>query len=143
MSVFVTEDQIADVRFFVKSNKSFIKILKPEAYSDLSAAEKAQYDEFTVKLRPLTWGRACQLQSASHSIDPATNMRAFDSDKYVQMKLRAIISEWNFKVTNAKGEDVVPKINEEAVNALHPTVAEFILKEYNERFEYNDEKRKN
>ena len=143
MSVFVTDEQIAEIRFFVKDMKSSIKILRPDSYADLPGSEKTLFEEYIVKIRPLSWGRACQLQSSAHTIDPATNIRMFDSDRYVQMKLLSIIKEWNFKVYNIKGEEGIPKICEEAVNALHPAVADFILKEYNERFEYTDDKRKN
>ena len=75
--------------------------------------------------------------------NPDTHMRVFDSDKYVQLKLTAIITDWSFKVKNIKGEDIPVKVTGENIDALHPVIANFILHSYNERFEMTEESRKN
>lgn len=141
--VFVRDDQMADVKFFIKSKKDIVKLVKPEQFSALRASERADFEECHVYLKPLTWGKSCQLQSNAYSINPMTNQKAFDPDKYVQMKLKAVISSWSFVVKNIKGEDIPVKVTEENIDSLHPVVADFILKAYNERFELSEESRKN
>jgi len=141
--VFVRDDQIADVKFYVNGRKDSIKIVSPDSYSQLRAFEKRDYEECHVFLKPLTWGKSCQLQSAACIINPETYTRVFDSDRYVQLKLSAIISDWSFKVKNIKGEDIPVMVTEENIDALHPVIANFILHSYNERFEVTEESRKN
>ena len=141
--VFVRDDQIADVKFYVNGRKDSIKIISPDSYSQLRAFEKRDYEECHVFLKPLTWGKSCQLQSAACIINPETYTRVFDSDRYVQLKLSAIISDWSFKVKNIKGEDIPVMVTEENIDALHPVIANFILHSYNERFEMTEESRKN
>jgi len=141
--VFVRDDQIADVKFYVNGRKDSIKIVSPDSYSQLRAFEKRDYEECHVFLKPLTWGKSCQLQSAACIINPETYTRVFDSDRYVQLKLSAIISDWSFKVKNIKGEDIPVMVTEENIDALHPVIANFILHSYNERFEMTEESRKN
>lgn len=141
--VFVRDDQIADVKFYVNGRKDSIKIISPDSYSQLRAFEKRDYEECHVFLKPLTWGKSCQLQSAACIINPETYTRVFDSDRYVQLKLSAIISDWSFKVKNIKGEDIPVMVTEENIDALHPVIANFILHSYNERFEVTEESRKN
>jgi hypothetical protein len=142
MSAFVLPNQLAEVKFYIKNTFASIKIVKPDVYCELSGAEKADYEEAIVKIRPLTWGKACEIQSAAHIYDQVNNLRTFDSDKFVKLKLIAVLAEWTFKTRNIKNDMVVAPICEEAVNALHPAVADFILKEYHERFEYNETKRR-
>ncbi len=139
MSLFVTPEQMSKVKFYTKEDGASIKILKPEAYSVLTGAEKAKYDEDTVTLRPLSWGKICQLQSAANVVDSMTNLHRFDSDKFIQLKLLAMIVEWTFKVETVKKNIIVPPINEDALNALHAAVVDFILKEYRDRYEYQEE----
>ena len=141
--VFVREDQMADVKFYLKSKDNNIKIIKPEQYSELRSMEKKDCEECHVYLKPLTWGKSCQLQSSACVTNPETGARMFDSDKYIQLKLIAIISDWSFKVKNIKNEDIPVPVTEENINALYPMVADFILKSYNERYELTEETRKN
>ena len=141
--VFVRDDQMANVKFYVKAKKDIVKLVKPDQFSSLRASEREEYEECHVFLKPLTWGKSCHLQANAYTIHPMTNQRVFDPDKYVQMKLKAVISSWSFMVKNIKGEDIPVKVTEENIDALHPVVADFILKEYNERFEMSEESRKN
>ena len=141
--VFVRDDQISDVKFYVNAKKDSIKVFTSDDFSGLRASEKRDFEECHVFLKPLTWGKSCQLQSSACVTNPDTHMRVFDSDKYVQLKLAAIISDWSFKVKNIKGEDIPVKVTEENIDALHPVIANFILHSYNERFEMTEEIRKN
>lgn len=141
--VFVRDDQIADVKFYIKSKKDRVKLISSEEFASLRAMEKSDYEECHVYLKPLTWGKSCLVQSNSYTINPMTTQRVFDPDKYVQMKLKAVISGWSFTNQNIKGEDVPVKVSEENIDSLHPIVADYILKAYNERFEMSEESRKN
>jgi hypothetical protein len=131
---FVREDQLADVKFYIRSKKDNVKLIDQSTYSTLRAFEKEEYEECHVYLKPLTWGSSCKLQSSSYSINPMTNQNMFDSDKFLQIKLKTIISAWSFTNKNIKGEDVPVKVTGENIDALHPIVADYILKSYNERF---------
>lgn len=140
---FVRDDQISDIKFYLSSKKGALKLYTPEHYGSLASSEKIDCEECHVSVKPLTWGKVCQLQSVSNSVDQRTNMRAFDPDKYIQMKLKAIILDWSFKTRNIKEEEIVVPVTEENIDALHPSVANHILRIYSERFELNEEKRKN
>jgi len=140
---FVRDDQISDVMFYIKAKKDNVRLIKPEQFSSLIASERSDCEECHVFLKPLTWGKSSQIQSSAHTINPMTNQPMFDQEMYVRMKLRAVISGWSFTTKNIKGEDTPVKVTEESIDALHPIVAEFILKSYNERFELSEEARKN
>lgn len=141
--VFVRDDQISDIKFYIKSKRDSVRLITQEKYNSLIASERLEYEECHVFLKPLTWGKSCQLQSMANTLNPMTNQRMFDPDKYVQLKLRAVISGWSFVSKNIKGEETPVKVTEENIDALHPIVADFVLKCYNERFELSEETRKN
>lgn len=141
--VFVREDDRSDVKFYVLTKKDRIKVYSPEEYSKLKQMDKADCEECHVQLKPLTWAKSCQLQAVARVIDPATNLRIFSPDAFVQAKLKAIISSWSFKIKNLKEEEVPVKVCSENIDCLHPFVADYILKEYAERYEMSEETRKN
>lgn len=138
MSVFVRSDQFSDLVFFVKSSENGIRIRDQKFFQDLTASEKVGFEECHVFLKPLSWGKSCELQSQAMGHDPMTNQRIFDSDQYVRKKLLAVIGKWSF----VDGDAQVP-INEMSVDSLHPAVADFILREYSRRFELSEQDRKN
>jgi len=140
---FVRDDQISDITFYIMAKKDNVRLIKPDQFRTLMASERSGCEECHVFLKPLTWGKSSQIQSSAHTINPMTNQPMFDQELYVRMKLRTIISGWSFTAKNIKGEDIPVKVTEENIDALHPLVAEFILKSYNERFELTEEARKN
>ena len=138
MGVFVRDDQFSDVLFFVKSSETGIRLKDQKAYQELVASEKVGFEECHVFLKPLSWGKSCELQSQAMGHDAMTNQRIFDADQYVRRKLLAVIGKWSF----TEGDGPVP-INDMSVDSLHPAVADFILKEYAKRFELSEADRKN
>lgn len=141
--VFVSEKERSDVRFYVKVKGESLRIINPKEYANLLAMERGDYEECHVQLKPLTWAGSCKIQSLARVTDPATNMRIFDPELFIQSKLKAVISGWSFKTKNIKGEDVPIPVAAENIDALHPLIADYILKEYANRYEMSEEIKKN
>ena len=143
MGVFVRRSDSSDVKFFVKNEKSSVEIRSGDEVEKLPKLKRAEYEQCIVSLRPLTWGQSCDLQSNATTVDMSVGRKLFDADQYVRAKLRAIISEWSFTSTNPEGKEVPIEVTDEAVDSLHPVVADYLLKEYSRRFEMSDDDRKN
>jgi len=143
MSVFVENEQLTDMKFYVKSDDSGVNVLTQEQVSKLPSSQRSDYEECHVFIRPLTWGASCDLQSQSMAFDMNSGHRYFDTDSYVRHKMKAIIGAWSFTTVAPNGESVPVPVSEEAIDRLHPAVADFILKQYNERFEMTEKDRKN
>ena len=143
MSVFVLHDQTSDVIFYVKTKGGSVRIISPEARSELLSNERDEYEECQVSLRPLSWGTSCDLQSQSTCVDINVRQRVFDPDLYVRLKLKAIIASWTFMAKNDDEEEQLVPVNEKNIDSLHPVVADYLLREYAQRFELSEEDRKN
>lgn len=141
--VFVREEDRSDITFYIRIKGDSIKLLNPNEYSKLRTMEKPEYEENHVQIRPLTWAKSNQVQGLARVIDSKTGMRVFDSELFIQAKLKAIIASWSFKVKNIKGEDVPVPVNSDNIDALHPIVANHIINQYSERYEMSEETRKN
>ena len=144
MGAFVKKGRSVDVKFFVKKKIDKMGVINPEKFEILPAFEKEKYEECHVFLRPLNWGEACDLQRGANVVDASLNQRVFDPDTYIQNKLLLIILDWEF-TQEGEDEDEIEKIpvTLESINLLHPMVADFLLKEYTNRFELSEEERKN
>jgi len=141
--VFVRDEDRSEVIFYIRIKGDSIKLLNKSEYSRLRTMDKAEYEENHVQIRPLTWAKSNQVQGLARVIDAKTGMRIFDSELFIQFKLKAIIASWSFTVKNIKGEDVPVPVNSENIDALHPIVANHIVNEYSERYEMSEETRKN
>ena len=143
MSVFVKDDQVSDVKFFVRSDVESLSLKDPTEMGKVLASDRKNYEECHVYLKPLKWGKSCDLQSNAMSINPMTNQRFFDADKYIRIKLQAVIVAWSFTTKNPAGQDVPIEVKEDSIDNLHPAVADYLLKQYSKRFEMSDTDRKN
>lgn len=134
MEVFINEEEF-EISFYFSKDKDGIKIVKYSEYVNFPHFKKDEYKKYTIKIRPLSWGKLCQLQSESYDINPLNNARIFNTDKYIKKKLLYIIKSWNFSKENVKEEDVIVEVNEESIDSLYPAISDYILKEYAIRFE--------
>jgi hypothetical protein len=129
--------------FYVSSNGDTLRIKTVKDFADVPASEREKYEECHVFLKPLSWGRSCELQSQAMTSDPMTLQRVFDADMYVRRKLMTVIGKWSFVDKNEAGLEIPVPVNESTVDNLHPAVADLILKEYSKRFELSEQDRKN
>jgi hypothetical protein len=142
-SPFVKKGDKCDIKFYLKVDNDGLVILSPEDLSKLPSMTKDEYDECNVTVNPLNWGTVCNLQSNSHVFDQESGKKVFDGDRYVQLKLRALVISWDFTYKDQDGEDVPVEVSEDSVDALHSLVGDYVLKEYNRRYEMTDDDRKN
>ena len=136
--VFVKDNQILDAKFYILSKKDSFKLYPPEDYFKISGKDKLDCEECHFFIKPLSWSRMCKIQSAANVVDPQTNSKIFDADEYLKIKLRNIIVSWNVRNVNIKGESVPVPVTPENIDALHISVANYILKQYTEHFENRD-----
>jgi hypothetical protein len=142
-SVFVKKNDKCKIKFFVKVDDDGISILSPNQLGKEASLKQKDYDECNLSVTPLNWGTICNLQSESHIFDHETGKKAFDGDRYMKSKLRALIVEWDFTYKDQDGDDISVEVSDESVSALHSLVGDYILKEYNKRFEMSEDDRKN
>jgi hypothetical protein len=81
----------------------------------------------TVKMKELTWGLYNQLQDNAMIAD-ANGESRFNFRSYKESKLKSLIKEWD-----AKDKDGKPvMVNEITISHLAPSIAETIIRSYDE-----------
>ncbi len=130
-------EKLLRIDFYVKSSTFFLKIIKQDDYDKKSDKEKIGYNKEFVVIRSLTWGEIGKLQNMSTVPGVEKDTFRFDSDLFCKLKLTMIIHEWSF----TSEENTIAPIDQKNVDALHPEMADFILREYNKVFEYTQNKK--
>jgi hypothetical protein len=126
--MFLNRDDLITVVFYLRTIEHYkIHILYEDQYKDLLDGDKANYDKFVVKFKPLTWRDYNELRSASTEVDELTSLRSINYETYSSEKLKRIIKDWDFKVTNKAGEKVDVEFSPEKIDELQYQLAEFLL----------------
>jgi len=126
--MFITDNDLVEVNLFHrKSGHRYIAYTKKEFdKAPLKDDEKTKYSKLCVKMYQLTWGMYNALQEEA-MVDAGNGDRQFNFKVYKENRLKKLIKEWDAK----KDEKLVP-VNEKTLSMLSPSIAEAILRAYDE-----------
>ncbi len=127
------------IRCFV--SKKDDKILNLEEFLSKDR-DKKDYTEMFFEISPLSWKESHDIKKNCYVKDEETGVISWDGHSFVQNKLLKILKGWNFKNENFSDKESVPPIDMESVYSLDPKIGDFILKEYDKHFQYDDNKRR-
>jgi hypothetical protein len=105
--------------------------------------ESTGFKLHTVTFRLLDWGTHCKIMRECLRTDAETSMRYLDSYEVDLKKLCTVLEDWDFTRIDNSGEVVKTTPGEQTIKMLHPTMAEFLLKLYEEEGEISPETEKN
>ena len=94
---------------------------------ELKEEDKKKFKEVVIKMSELTWGLYNQLQDCA-MIEGGDGERHFNFKIYKENRLNKLIKEWN--ATDAAGKPV--PVNDKTISHLAPSIAESILRGYDE-----------
>ena len=95
--------------------------------SELGEEDKKKFKEVNLKMSELTWGLYNQLQEGA-MIDGGDGERRFSFKIYKESRLSKLIKEWD--AVDGDGKPV--PINDKTLSHLSPSIAETILRAYDE-----------
>ena len=122
---------LKDRRLYIAYTESEFKLLPEE--------EQKGCDTLSLKMKELTWGMYNDLQEEAMADTNGSGDRQFNFKIYKENRLLTLLSGWSAK---DKDDKPVP-INNKAVSHLSPTIAETILRAYDEVSFVTEEKEKN
>ena len=122
---------------YKKVGKTFYAFTESE-FKDLKDDEKDGFETLVVKMAELTWGMHNELQETS--VDAGSDGdRKFNYKKFKENKLVKLIRSWD-----AKGRDLQPvPVSRDLILNLAPSIAETILRAYDEDNILSEEEEKN
>lgn len=137
--MFISNNDIIELKVYWKKIKNkYIALTDGEmGKKGLDEDESKKYSILNLKVIQLSWGVHNQLQE--DAIDVEGDNRRWNIKKFKENKLKKIIKEWDAKTD--KG-DAIP-INEKTILSLAPSVAETILRAYDEVTFLSEEDEKN
>ena len=141
--VFIKEKDLVSVDFYFRCSKRRTRVITDKEYDELDDESQKEFQHCQIQLKPLTWGQTTDLQRRSKYTSPELGQQVFDSDIYISEKLKAIIAAWSFTEEDKDGNEVPVPLNPDNINRLSPMVADFILEQYRNYCEINEEEEKN
>jgi len=126
--MFVKNDQLIELLIhYRKKGHTYVAHTNSEMKNlDLSDENQKKYDVLNVKMSNLTWGLYNQLQEDA-LMDRGDGAKVFNYKRYKENKLIKLIKEWDAR----EGDKGVP-VNPQTVTSLVPSIAEAILRAYDE-----------
>lgn len=125
--MFIREDDIVEIKIYCKKSKYRYMALTENEFKELEEEQKKKYELLVVKMKELSWGLFNQLQDEA-MVETASGEQKFNYRIYKESRLKKLIKEWSAKDKDGKP---VP-VNENMITHLAPSVAEAILKAYDE-----------
>ena len=133
------DDTKIDIKVYFKKIRSRYEAFSNNEFSKLKLKdeERKKYSVLNIKVIELTWGLQNQLQDSA--FDDVGEERKWNFRKFKENKIKMIVKEWDAK--DDKG-NVVP-VNELNLLKLAPSIAEAILRSYDEISFLTEEEEKN
>ena len=127
--MFVKENATIDIKVYYKK-----LVHKYTAYTekefdsiDISTQDKEEFKVVNLKMREMTWGLYNELQDKA-MIEDGSGNRHFNFKLYKENRLIKLIKEWD-----AKRDDGKPVlVNQNMISHLAPSIAEAILRAYDD-----------
>lgn len=137
--MFVSNNDVIEIKVYWKKIKSKYVALTERDMAEKKMDEEAKkkYSVFTIKMLELSWGLYNQLQE--DALDVEGENKRWNIKKFKENKLKRTIKEWDAKTE--KG-DPIP-VNEKTILSLSPSIAETIIKAYDEVIFLNEDDEKN
>jgi hypothetical protein len=143
-SMFVEDDKIVDINIFYKKIGRYFECYSEKDFSQLEfkdEEEKLSYKKVNIKMKELTWGLYNEIQDQSVTYDHNGN-RNFNYKLYKENRLKKLITSWDAKTTDDKGETVPVPLSEKNIKSLSPEIAELIISIYDDISYFTDEDEK-
>lgn len=125
--MFIKENELVEINVYCKKIKTRYIAITESEYKQLNDEDKKKYELLTVKMQELTWGLFNQLQDSA-MVSNSEGDSKFNYRIYKENRLKKLIKEWNAKDSNGKS---IP-VNDNMISHLAPSIAETILKSYDE-----------
>jgi hypothetical protein len=138
--MFITDNSLIEVKICWRKIKNRYDAFTESEFKKLTIAEeiKKKYTPLTLKMMELTWELYNKLQEESFDEDVDGNKK-WNFRKYKENRLKRVLKEWDAK--DDKG--VAIPVNEKNILHLSPTIAEAIIRAYDEISTLGDEEEKN
>jgi len=125
--MFIKEGELIEIKVYFRKNKYRYMALTEKEYKLLNEEDKKKYEVLSINMKEMTWGLFNQLQDEA-MVETANGDSKFNYRVYKENRLRRLILSWDAKDKDGK---VMP-VNENMISHLSPSIAECILKSYDE-----------
>ena len=125
--MFIRDEDVIEIKIYYRKSKNRYMAYTEKEYKDVKDDEKAKCSVLVLKMKEMTWGLYNQVQDDA-MVDSGSGERQFNFRAYKETRLKTLVKEWDAKDKVGKP---VP-INEISISHLAPSIAESILKAYDE-----------
>ena len=125
--MFIRENDEVEIKIYCKKNKVNYSALTEKDFKAVPELDKPKYEVLSVIMRLLTWGTFNKLQDDA-LVDAPGGEQKFNYRLYKESRLKTLIKSWSAKDKDGKS---IP-VSENMIAHLAPSVAECILKAYDE-----------
>jgi len=142
MSIFI-KDHTFKLDFWIKSLGDFnYKFVNEKQWRKMTDDQRVDFDHCWVLFRPLTWRLHNELREKAIYDNPQTGMKDWSQPTFAQEKMKAVVADWSFTEEDEDGNMIKVKVCDQALEAMHPGIAEVIMDTYEDKTEITDDKKK-
>jgi hypothetical protein len=132
--MFIKEDDLLEINVYCRKKRMQYEALTEKEYKDVKEEDKKKYELLTLKMRNLTWGLYNTLQDEA-LVENEKGDQKFSYRIYKENKLKKLIKDWSAKDKEGKGVTV----NDNMIAHLAPSIAEAIIRAYDETTTLTDD----
>jgi 3-polyprenyl-4-hydroxybenzoate decarboxylase len=132
--MFIRENDEVEIKIYCKKIRTRYAALTEKEFKAIPELEKPKYELLTIMMREMTWGTFNKLHEDALEDAPGGEQK-FNYRLYKESKLKALIKSWSAKDKEGK---IIP-VSENMIAHLAPSVAECIIKAYDEVSLLNEE----
>jgi len=138
--MFIMDNDLIEVKvYYKKAGHRYVAYTEKDFdKAVIDAEEKKKYTTLSVKLYEMNWGMYNELQETA-MVENTQGDRQFNFKIYKENRLKKLLKEWD--AVSPKDSKPVP-INEKSIGMLSPSVAEAILKAYDDEAFLTEEEEK-
>jgi hypothetical protein len=132
--MFIKEDDLLEIKVYCRKKKMQYEALTEKEYKLIKEEDKKKYELLALKMRNLTWGLYNTLQDEA-LVENDKGDQKFSYRIYKENKLKKLIKDWSAK--DKDGKNVL--VSENMIAHLAPSIAEAIIRAYDEESTLTDE----
>jgi len=138
--MFIEDNEKISLKIYYRKLGRNYEALTETDFKKLTDELKSKFKVLSIEMKIMTWGLYNDLQEAAMAeLGDGTGNKIFNWKLYKESRLRRLLLKWDAKDKEGKP---VP-ISDKNINQLAPSIAEVILKAYDEESFLGEEEEKN
>lgn len=129
--MFVEPNETVSFKIYYKKNRDGYTALTQISLEKIKKEKQSEFQSINITMKKISWGISNELQETA-IVRGINGERVWNHKIYKENKMKNLLTAWDAKKKNEKGELISVPVNNENILKLAPDIAEAILAGYDE-----------